>query len=147
MNIGSSMGMMPNASAMSEMRTKMFAKADADGNGGLNIDEFNKMAESSPMGKASGVNSADAFKKLDADGDGSLTSTELDTGMKEKMQAMMSRITAFAGAQDDTKGSKQSSAASESPNAWLLEQLTKLSNEQVATSQKAAKSNPLSIYA
>ncbi len=94
-SIGGSGGMPDFSRIQAQMQQKSaqaFGKADGDGSGGLSIDEFKSMMESSPMAKAGKVGGAEkaseAFGKLDADGDGSLTKTELDDGMKKMMEKM-----------------------------------------------------------
>lgn len=61
-----------------QLRQQLFQKADTDGNGGLNVDEFSAVkgpGGASPPGSA--ADKAKLFSKLDADGDGSLTAAEL----------------------------------------------------------------------
>jgi hypothetical protein len=96
-SIGGSSGGMQ--SIMSQMQTKMFKKADADGSGGIDAKEFGSMVQNSPMGQA-GISSEDQtnqFNKLDVDGNGSLTQAEMEKGMKDMMSQFQSTMQSFGG--------------------------------------------------
>ncbi|MBB3181712.1 XopAW family type III secretion system calcium-binding effector [Variovorax sp. Sphag1AA] len=77
-----------NMSAMrSQMQAKMFAKADADGSGGVDQTELQGVldAVAGKTGVASSTSTAELFTKMDSDGDGSLSSDELAQGMQGMM--------------------------------------------------------------
>jgi hypothetical protein len=109
----SGMGSMPNAQMMAQMQSKMFAKADGDGSGGLDVKEFSQMVKSSPMGSASGSDAklSETFGKLDANGDGSLSKAELDSGAQDMMAQFKSTVQSF--------GSTASSATDKSLQTLL----------------------------
>ena len=88
-----------NASAMAEMRQRMFSKADADGSGGISLDEFKELGKAQKKGGPEGAGKAggapdptEMFSKFDADGNGELTQAELDSGMQSMMEARTSKI-------------------------------------------------------
>tara|TARA_R100000900_G_scaffold140962_1_gene121741 strand:- start:297 stop:812 length:516 start_codon:yes stop_codon:yes gene_type:complete len=60
------------AKRMAEMKAKMFAKLDTDGNGTISAEEFNSREHP-------------GFDKADADGDGTVTKEEMDA-MRDKMK-------------------------------------------------------------
>ena len=69
-----------NAAALQQMRQQRFAKADVDGNGSLNLSEFQQVRTQRPSGLPSSSGAPDAaaiFGKLDADANGELTQSEL----------------------------------------------------------------------
>lgn len=71
---------------MSAMRQRMFAKADADGSGGVDEAELQQMLSKVSERTGQDVGQAsDLMTKWDSDGDGGLSSDELDTGMKSLM--------------------------------------------------------------
>ncbi|HEX2011083.1 MAG TPA: EF-hand domain-containing protein [Roseateles sp.] len=64
-------------------RAQMFAKADADGSGGIDASELQTVL--ARLSETSGGSLGDAeeqFSAMDGDGDGSLSSEELDSGLK-----------------------------------------------------------------
>ena len=71
-----------------QLRDRMFARADKDGNGGLNLDEFSAMrpgksgtqAAGSAQATAATDRAAKLFAKLDTDADGNLTAAEMEAG-------------------------------------------------------------------
>lgn len=74
---------------MQQARQSLFQKADADGNGGLSLEEFKaagpKDAQGNAIAPPSGAPSVeDMFASLDSDGDGSLTQSEMDAGFGKK---------------------------------------------------------------
>ena len=72
-----------------KMREKLFSKADADGNGGVDASELQSMlarlSGNSGTDDSSSSGAAALLKKMDSDGNGSLSSTELDAGMRALM--------------------------------------------------------------
>ena len=78
---------------MRGMFTERFSSADADKSGGLNMDEFQTMVESSKANP--GMSSQEAFTKIDGDGDGILTEAELGGFVHSKIQ---SKIQSMMGA-------------------------------------------------
>lgn len=92
-------GSIGNASAMAEMRQRMFAKSDADGSGGLTLEEFTAMGKAAEKNRPEGAGKpagapdpSELFAQFDSDGDGQLTQAELDTGMQAMMEARTSRV-------------------------------------------------------
>ncbi len=86
MSIGAVSGGMSDFSSMQvrmqDMMAQKFAAADADGSGGVSLDEFEGMQADSPMGSArpaGAPSAAEAFAQLDADGDGEVTSAEFES--------------------------------------------------------------------
>jgi Ca2+-binding EF-hand superfamily protein len=71
----------------SQMQAKMFAKADADGSGGVDQTELQGVldAVAEKTGVAATSSTAELFAKMDGDGDGSLSSDELAEGMQGAM--------------------------------------------------------------
>ncbi len=71
----------------SQMQAKMFAKADADGSGGVDQTELQGLVDdvAEKTGVAAAGDTAELFGKMDADGNGSLSSEELAEGMKDVM--------------------------------------------------------------
>lgn len=84
-------GFQPN---FSQMQSKMFSKSDADGSGGISLDEMKSAQQNMPMGK-SGVSDADMeakFNEIDTDGDGQVNETEhkaFTQKMSDQMQSML----------------------------------------------------------
>lgn len=70
----------------SAMRQAMLQKTDADGSGGLSLEEFKAGHGRSDSGAPSVEN---IFAKIDADGDGSVTQTELEADAKQNFQARL----------------------------------------------------------
>ncbi len=142
--IGGSGGMPDFSRIQAQMQQKSvqaFSKADGDGSGGLNIDEFKSMVESSPMAKAGGANKAsEAFGKLDADGDGSLTKTELDDGMKKMMEKMSTQMFAQFNQGGGESSKTQSSNDTRKQLEALLQALEKGSQEDAQSSKYASVS-------
>jgi Ca2+-binding EF-hand superfamily protein len=118
---GMGFGGMPSASQMSQMRDKMFGKADANSDGGIDKAEFAK----GPHG-ANGKNSDEAFAKIDGDKNGKISKDEMKTfseskefkdQMSSQMQSMMVSMQSGGGGNmpdlsqlfSDTKGDKTSS--------------------------------------
>ena len=113
-------GGMLNMAAMQSIRQQAFTKADASGNGALDVGEFKNLIAQGPGGKGPpGMQDAEStFKAADSDGDGELTSKELQAGMEKTMQAFQSTM---ARANQD----QASQAASSSQDSWktLLDSL------------------------
>lgn len=84
----SSMGGMPSAAQMAQMREKMFSKADANSDGSIDKAEF---AKGAPQG-ADSKKADEMFAKIDSDGNGKISkdeSTAFDKKMSTEMQSMM----------------------------------------------------------
>ncbi len=86
MSIGAVSGGMSDFSSMQarmqDMMAQKFATADADGSGGVSLEEFEGMRADSPMGSAKPAgapSAAEAFAQLDADGNGEVTSAEFES--------------------------------------------------------------------
>jgi len=62
-----------------------FERADANGNGTLNREEFDSAAKNAPGNLIKGGD--DAFAKLDANGDGELTKGEIRDGVRAVLEA------------------------------------------------------------
>ena len=104
-----------SAAMIQQMRDRMFARADKDGDGGLSLDEFKaigRQKRAGAAGEASGPAStaaAAAFKALDADGDGKLTTAELGKGRHQDGTARIATdgLSALLGAQEAAGGQAQ----------------------------------------
>ncbi len=85
---GMGFGGMPSASQMSQMRDKIFGKADANGDGGIDKAEFAK----GPQG--AGKNSDEAFARIDGDKNGKISKDEMKAfgESKEFKDQMSSQI-------------------------------------------------------
>jgi Ca2+-binding EF-hand superfamily protein len=86
-------------------KEELFKRADADGSGGVDASELQKMLAHRPGGTSSATEDSSAadFSQLDSDGSGSLDATELDAAMKALMPKPTSTVE-FAqqrGGQDD----------------------------------------------
>jgi Ca2+-binding EF-hand superfamily protein len=96
MNISGLMGGMGGMPNMSAMRDKMFQKADANGDSGISLEEFQSAGKKMPIGKGiDGAKSTEAFGKIDTDGNGSLSKDEMNAfgdKMSSQMQAMMTKM-------------------------------------------------------
>ena len=84
------------AAARSQMQARMFAKADADGSGGVDKTELQSMLDdiskktgvsSTASTGTSGTSTDELFTKMDSNGDGGLSSDELAKGMQSLMPA------------------------------------------------------------
>lgn len=75
------------AQMRSQMQAKMFKKADANGDGGVDKTELKGMLSdiSKITGQSVGGNTDDIFAKMDVDSDGKLSSDELGKGMESLM--------------------------------------------------------------
>lgn len=85
---GMGFGGMPSAAQMSQMREKMFGKADANGDGSVDKAEF---AKAGPQG-ADSKKTDEMFAKIDSDGNGKISKDEssaFDKKMSAQMQSMM----------------------------------------------------------
>jgi hypothetical protein len=87
MNIGS-IGAMPD---FSQLRQALFQRADADGSGGVSLEEFEQLGKNDQAGRVARQNApsaADMFAKLDGDGDGSVTQSEFDAAAPPPLQTL-----------------------------------------------------------
>ncbi len=137
-------GARPDPAQFQAMRQQRFAKADGDGSGGLNLDEFKAMAKQGPGG-ASGAKGpggpppvapsdeqlATDFKAWDTDGDASLTREELEAGFESKRASMSTG--AFAQSANVARGSASTSDAGQQLLA-LLQALGVGSDAEASTS-------------
>ena len=98
---------------MQQMHQKLFAQADADGSGGLSLEEFKSIGQNAPAGKngrAGAPDPTEMFGKLDSDGDGNLTATEMKAGRPrppfgaEASGALLKLQEDFANADADGSG-------------------------------------------
>lgn len=103
MNVSSVSGRTMGSSPMAEMaqqRAQNFRRADADGSGGLGVDEFKAFVAAGPQRAEGGPDDATLeadFAAFDADGDGSLTDTELEEGLRSKFEDPRSTVERFGG--------------------------------------------------
>lgn len=74
-----------DASRMADMRQKLFERMDANGDGGIDLDEFKAGAPRGGQGE--GPNPAEMFAKIDADGDGSISQDEHDSFLSGMMSS------------------------------------------------------------
>jgi hypothetical protein len=101
------------AAMLQQMRDRIFARADKDGDGGLSLDEFKAMAKRPPReagsaAPAAGVaagqagrtdRAAAAFSALDTNGDGKLSGAELEQGRRSR-HAGREGLSALLGLQE-----------------------------------------------
>ena len=104
------------AAMLQQMRDRMFARADRNGDGGLSLDEFKAMAKrppreagsagppAGPAGAAAGPaartdRAAAAFSALDTNGDGKLSGAELEQGRRTR-HAGREGLSALLGLQE-----------------------------------------------
>ncbi|MFC7689664.1 EF-hand domain-containing protein [Paeniroseomonas aquatica] len=111
------------AAMLQQMRDRMFARADRNGDGGLSLDEFKAMAKrppreagsagppAGPAGAAAGPaartdRAAAAFSALDTNGDGKLSTAELEQGRRSRHAGAASRegLAALLGVQEGAQG-------------------------------------------
>ncbi|RYI82248.1 MAG: hypothetical protein EON47_23470 [Acetobacteraceae bacterium] len=107
------------AAMLQQMRDRMFARADKDGDGGLSLDEFKAMAKRPPREAGSAApaagaaaasassaggtdRAAAAFSALDTNGDGKLSGAELEQGRRSRHAGAASRegLSALLGLQE-----------------------------------------------
>jgi fructose-1,6-bisphosphatase/sedoheptulose 1,7-bisphosphatase-like protein len=137
---GISGGGMPSMDAMRQMQQRMFAKADADGSGGLGAAEFESMLKSSPMGGQApgGISAADAFKKIDGDGDGQLTAGEMEKAQQQMMERFQSTVQSFGAA-----GGASADPSADSLQALLDSMSSKGADKQVDAERAMSKTDDL----
>lgn len=74
----------PGGADPAQFKKALFDKLDADGSGGVDSSEIDKLL--SKLGQRSGsttaTDNANTFSQMDGDGDGSLSADELDSGLK-----------------------------------------------------------------
>jgi hypothetical protein len=102
------------AAMLQQMRDRMFARADKDGDGGLSLDEFKAMAKRPPPREAGSAapaagaavaqagrtdRAAAAFSALDTNGDGKLSGAELEQGRRSR-HAGREGLSALLGLQE-----------------------------------------------
>ena len=76
---------------MAQRREQMFAEADSNSDGALDIAEFSAMHENRPKppdGPAGGPTAEEIFAEIDRDGDGKITKAEMEAH-EETMHARM----------------------------------------------------------
>jgi len=83
----SSVSSSDSTSLLSSLQTKMFQKADTNGDGKIDSDEMNAIQANAPQG---GTAAKDIFTELDSDGDGSISREESDAAIA-KMFCEMSQ--------------------------------------------------------
>ncbi len=76
---GMGFGSMPSTAQLSQMREKMFSKADANGDGGIDKTEFAKGAQGT-----NGKNIDEGFAKVDTDKNGKISKDEMNTFTESK---------------------------------------------------------------
>jgi Ca2+-binding EF-hand superfamily protein len=89
------------ATKMQERLEKKFSESDADGDGGISIDEFV-------------ANASDHLKEFDADGDGTVTAAEMETRHKAMKAKMKNKRAAEDAAEVDVETDVEVNAAPES---------------------------------
>lgn len=91
-------GQMPN---MSQMRERMFQKADANGDKGISLEEFQNAGKNLPGGmNRTSDQAAEAFGKIDTNRDGSLDQNEMTAfgdRMSDEMRSAMVAMQAMMG--------------------------------------------------
>jgi len=89
----------PSEEDMAAMKKELFAKADADGSGGLSKTELSDFLSKGPNGDS--IDTDAAFTSFDSNGDGSVSADEMDTGMQSMRAQMESNMNKakFSGAE------------------------------------------------
>jgi Ca2+-binding EF-hand superfamily protein len=105
-------GRMPD---MSQMRERMFQKADGNGDQALSLDEFKAAGKNMPGGGSDRAGRAEqAFGKMDADGNGSVTQEEMrasgdrmSSEMRGTLIDLQSMLSGMLGGQGGAQGAGQ----------------------------------------
>ena len=91
-----------------QMREQKFATIDADGSGGLSLEELQTAAAESPFAdkiKDRDMSPEERFARADTDGDGELTREELDTARQNTRSKFSNEMMAFMLNMQETGGS------------------------------------------
>ena len=83
-----------SSASIQQMQKQMFSKADADGNGGLSLEEFKAVGKNMPAGiqlPAGAPDPSKIFAKLDANENGELSQAELANAPHPNFDAGMSQ--------------------------------------------------------
>ncbi|NBX66797.1 MAG: hypothetical protein EBQ96_07365 [Proteobacteria bacterium] len=75
----------------SAQRQALFQKADANGSGGLSLEEFKSIGPKGANAPQGAPSATDVFSKFDANSDGELTQSELDSGAKTAFESRLSQ--------------------------------------------------------
>jgi Ca2+-binding EF-hand superfamily protein len=100
----SGFGGMPSSGQLTQMRERMFQKADANADGSIDKAEFAKAPQPPGMGGKGMPSSDEMFAKIDGDANGSLSKDEMKA-FGDKMSAQMKSM--LLGAQESTGGEEQ----------------------------------------
>jgi hypothetical protein len=95
-----------------KMATRLFKKADADGDGKITIDELSAALPNDTKG----LSAQDLFNSVDSDDDGTISQSELEESIKKMMEQRQANFpppeSSRADSYDRTGGSKAKSATS-----------------------------------
>ena len=147
MQVSHCCGGMPLAHDFSKVRQQMFTRADGNGDGGLDIDEFKGMGKNLPGGKkvsASDDKIAELFNKMDTDHDGKLTQTEMDAARPKHMRPPLDML---LQAQQDGSSSAAASGNDGTDQKGASTLVQKLQNLYTALSNPIRTSTAASVTA
>ena len=143
---------MPSLQQMSQMRDRMFSKADADGSGKLDFKEFQNAIQDSPLAKLSGgISEADArqaFDKLDTEHTGQVSRQQLDAGSDQLMAQFRSTVSAFDGGPSSDAGGRHGATEAGTDAQNLVQQLlNQLQSSYTSSAKSASGASQLSVLA
>ena len=119
------------------LQEKMFAKLDANGDGGIDkteLSDFMSFAASSSGTQA--TDSSELFSKLDADGDGAVSQTELSDGAKALFDQLRTQLMSAAAAK-----------ASETTSTSTSETDAVSGSDSVSSATSTTKPDPTELFA
>lgn len=102
----------PSEEEMAARRKEMFAKADSNGDGGIDKTELSDFLSKGPGGSSAVSNLDEKFSKFDSDGNGTLSQEEMDSFMKSLHSEMKSKMHKMRLGQEQDGGSSFGSAFS-----------------------------------
>lgn len=140
-----------SAQDLGKSRQDLFAKADTNGDGGLDIDEFKALRQSLPGGNAAPVSDeklAERFQKLDTDQDGKISEQEMTAARPQhrhhpalNLLAQAQQSDASTDAQQDPNASTAAAGVDQNNAAALIKQLQSAYSSLVASAHGASSTS------